>query len=236
VITLEAGELSVDVDPTRGLDLAAGRFAGERFSFGSPYGLLFTCGLGNVGVESEGQPKHGRYRTLAAQDVESMPRVAGGRVADGALELTREVTVSDVAVRVSDVVRNTGDAEEAAPLLYHVNLLWDTVSSDADEVVPRDDDARAFEWFELGPPGPERVYEHVGASHAAARFGALSILVRSSLPRLWQWINPSLGVLGLEPANCSVLGRAHDRAAGTLPFIGPGEERSSMVEIAVARA
>jgi hypothetical protein len=235
VITLEAGELSVDVDPTRGLDLAAGRFGGQPFSFGTPYGLMFTAGLGNVGVASEGQPKHGRYRTLAAQDVESTANVAGGRVVDGLLELTRQITVSDGAVRVSDVVRNTGDTDEPAPLLYHVNLLWDTVSSDADEVVPRDDDARAFEWFELGPPGPERVYEHVGASHGAATLGDLAILVRSSLPRLWQWINPSIGVLGLEPANCSVLGRAHDRAEGRLPFIGPGEERSSMVEIAVAR-
>ena len=236
MITLEDGDLSIDVDPAHGLDLAAGRLGGMRFSFDAPYGLMFTCGLGNVGVASEGQPQHGRYRTLAAQDVDSDRNAAGGRVVDGALELMRKVTVSGVAVRVADSVRNTGSADEPAPLLYHVNLLWDTVSSDADEVLPRDDDARAFGWRELGPPGPERVYEHVGASFATAAFGNLSILVRSSLPRLWQWIDPSLGVLGLEPANCSVLGRAHDRAVARLPFLAPGETRASMVEIAVARA
>jgi hypothetical protein len=40
-------------------------------------------------------------------------------------------------------------------------------------------------------------------------------------------------VLGLEPANCSVLGRAHDRAAGRLPVLAPGEARTSTLEITV---
>jgi hypothetical protein len=30
-----------------------------------------------------------------------------------------------------------------------------------------------------------------------------------------------------------VLGRAHDRAEGTLPFLGPGEERSTRIAITV---
>jgi len=34
--------------------------------------------------------------------------------------------------------------------------------------------------------------------------GAMRVTVRSNLPRLWQWIEPSYGVLGVEPANCSV--------------------------------
>jgi hypothetical protein len=54
-------------------------------------------------------------------------------------------------------------------------------------------------------------------------------------PRRWQWVDPVRGAyaLGLEPANCSVLGRAHDRAEGRLPFLGPGEERSTRIAIAV---
>jgi hypothetical protein len=139
-------------------------------------------------------------------------------------------------VHVTDVVVNTGDASEPAPLLYHVNLLWDTVATDATDVVPRDDDARAFDWRELGPPGPDRVYEHIGATVATAGLGSIRVGVRSSLPRLWQWIDPSLGVLGLEPANCSVLGRAHDRAAGRLPLLAPGEARPSTLKITVAVA
>jgi hypothetical protein len=236
VITLEDGDLSVDVLPARGLDLAEGRLGGECFSWGPKYGLMFTCGLGNVGAPSEGQPQHGHYRELPAHDVDSTHSVARGRVVDGALELTREIRVESGLVRVADIVVNTGDAPEPAPLLYHVNLLWDTVESNASEVVPRDDDARAFDWREVGPVGPERVYEHVGATQASAGFGSIHVSVSSNLPRLWQWIDPSLGVLGLEPANCSVLGRAHDRAEGRLPVLAPGESRASTLEITVARA
>jgi hypothetical protein len=32
-------------------------------------------------------------------------------------------------------------------------------------------------------------------------------------------------VVGLEPANCLVLGRAYERKAGTLQFLEPGEVR-----------
>ena len=63
----------------------------------------------------------------------------------------------------------------------------------------------------------------------------LRLAVESNLPRLWQWVDPAPGVyaLGLEPANCSVLGRAHDRAAGTLPFLAPGEVRTTRIAITV---
>ena len=219
-LQLEHGGLSVDVFPARGLDLAGGRLGGTRFSWDPPYGLMFTCGLGNVGVPSEGQPQHGHYRELP----------------DEALELTREIALGSGVICVSDVVRNTGDAPEAAPLLYQVNLLWDAVTTDADEMVPRDNDARTGDWRELGPPGPERVYEHVGASSATVGYGSIRIGVNSNLPRLWQWIDPSLGVLGIEPANCSVLGRTHDRAEGRLPMLAPGEARTSTLEITVEAA
>jgi hypothetical protein len=247
-LTLEDGELSVDVLPTRGLDLAAARLGGERFSWESQLGhvpwrgalldsfgggLMFTCGLGNVGLPSEGQPMHGRYTALPAADVATTGNTATGRVTDGALELTREIAVSSETVRVTDVVRNAGSSLEPAPILYHVNLLWDSVATDAEEVVPRDEDARAGDWREQGRPGPERVYEHVGASQATVGFGSIRVSVGSNLPRLWQWIEPSLGVLGIEPANCSVLGRAHDRAEARLPVLAPGEARTTTLAIRV---
>ena len=55
------------------------------------------------------------------------------------------------------------------------------------------------------------------------------------MPRMWQWVHPApgLGVLGLEPANCSVLGVAHDRAEGRLPALAAGEERRTRLEIRV---
>ena len=49
-----------------------------------------------------------------------------------------------------------------------------------------------------------------------------------TLPRFVQWKMPGAGthVLGLEPANCRVGGRAAERAAGTLVTLAPGETRS----------
>jgi hypothetical protein len=52
---------------------------------------------------------------------------------------------------------------------------------------------------------------------------------------MWQWVHPSYGVLGLEPANCSVLGVAHDRSDGRLPELAHGEERRTRLEIRARR-
>jgi uncharacterized protein DUF4432 len=255
-IELRAGELELRVIPERGLDIGAARFRGEAISWTSPLGeipwqgdfarsfgggLLVTCGLRNVGVPSEGQPQHGWYTSLPARGVVAEQDRAQGRMVEAevpgpTLELRRKIRVDEAGVRIDDTTRNLGRLPEPAPILYHCNLLWDTVDIDSDEVLPRDDDARAGDWRVLGEPGPERVYEHVGATRAVVTRGAATITVRSSLPRLWQWIHPDYGVLGIEPANCSVLGRAHDRAEGRLPVLEPGEERLTSLEVTVAAA
>lgn len=234
-----AGDLAVDILPERGLDLGRAEFHGMRFSWESssePWwgGLMFTCGLRNVGVPSEGQPQHGLYRTLPARDVATHDGKVRGCVREGPLELTREIAIDDAGVSVTDVVANVGEGPEPAPLLYHVNLLWDEIDIDGERVEPRDEDARRGDWRSLGPPGPERVYEHIGASRAIVRLGDLRLTITSNLPRLWQWIQPDYGVLGIEPANCSVLGRAHDRAEGRLPVLEPGEARTTTLRIGVA--
>jgi hypothetical protein len=249
------GGIDARILPDRGFDLGDAWFRGRRIAWLSPLGetrwrgdfahsfgggLMVTCGLRNVGVPSEGEPQHGTFTSLPAGDVRVERRhdrvVARARVVDAAvpgstLELEREI-VFDGGVRITDVTRNRGGEPEPAPLLYHCNLLWDRVEIDSDEVVPRDDDARAGDWRDLGPPGPERVYEHVGVRSVRVRNGDVAVSVDSDLPRLWQWIHPSYGVLGIEPANCSVLGRAHDRAEGRLPVLRPGEERVTSIHIA----
>lgn len=252
-LTLGEGDLRVDVLPGRGLDLGQAHLRGARFTWESPLGhipwqgdfarsfgggLLVTCGLRNVGVPSEGQPQHGWYSSQAARDVDSDGGTARGRVVDAdvpgaTLTLERELTVEAETVTVRDVVRNDGWQPEPAPLLYHVNLRFGEIDVDSREVLPRDDDARAGDWRELGPPGPERVYEHVDATRAVVTNDAARVIVRSSQPRLWQWVHPGYGVVAFEPANCSVLGRAHDRAEGRLPVLEPGETRESWLEIRV---
>ena len=88
---------------------------------------------------------------------------------------------------------------------------------------------------------PERVFEHelepdgdgLAQRHEPGRRRAELRWDAATMPRMWQWVHPSYGVLGLEPANCSVLGVAHDRAAGRLPKLAPGEERRTRLEITV---
>ena len=252
---LRAGDLELRILPDRGLDIGTARFRGRTFSWESPLGeipwqgdfarsfgggLLVTCGLRNVGLPSEGQPQHGWYTSLPARDVSiehgrARARMVEADVPGPTLELTREIFVDD-GVRIRDRTRNLSRNPEPAPLLYHCNLVWDEVDIDSSEVLPRDDDARAGDWRVLGSPGPERVYEHVGATRATVRIADVRITIRSSLPRLWQWIHPDYGVIGIEPANCSVLGRAHDRAEGRLPVLEPGEERVTTLDIDVQPA
>jgi hypothetical protein len=173
------------------------------------------------------------------------------------LELRREWAThsGEGLVRLVDVTRNLGPEPEAAPLLYHVNLgapLWApgaTVEIPSGAVVPRDEAAAphvdsAGEAPAAEPGAPERVFEHElrpgsdGWAVATVRNPALSLELElrwdaGPLPRMHQWVHPASGiyVLGVEPANCSVLGRAADRAEGRLPVLEPGEERVTRLEI-----
>ena len=119
---------------------------------------------------------------------------------------------------------------------------------DARATRPRDADAAPYaDSWGRGPGiiagAAERVFEHEVAPSpegwcvAHVRGGGLELELRwdaATLPRLWQWVHPApgLGVLGLEPANCSVLGAAHD-GRGRLPELAPGEERRTRLEIRV---
>lgn len=240
----------------RGLSLGWISPAGEggtgsadwRESWGG--GLLTTCGLDNVGAASEGVGLHGGYTFLQAHGVtverSSSTVVCRGTIDDPrglCVERTVSTSIGDGRVDLVDTTLNIGTETLDAPLLYHVNLgwpVWDAgarIETDAREVVPRDDHTGPHDWRPAPEPAPlpERVWEHVGATGAALVNDELGVRVEieSSLPRLWQWVDPTPGyyVLALEPANCSVLGRSHDRAAGRLPELGPGEERTTSVVI-----
>ena len=241
----------------RGFPLAWISGAGEggarrsdwRRSWGG--GLLTTCGLDNVGAPSEGIGLHGTYTFLSASDVETRRSErevrCTSRVDDPrGLRVEREIAtaVGKGRVELVDRTRNVSDRTLEAPLLYHVNLgwpLWDEgarVETDAERVAPRDDAAAPHSPAEAPAveKARERVWEHVGATRACVSNPVLglSVTVTSDLPRLWQWVDPNPGVyaLALEPANCSVLGRGHDRAEGTLPVLDPGEERTTTISIA----
>jgi hypothetical protein len=164
-----------------------------------------------------------------------------GTVADAGLVLEREWRLDDHVVRLRDVCRNEGTSAEPAPFLYHVNFglpFWGPGARllGTAPPVPRDADAAAHAgaWDRFPEAGgPERVYEHVPAPSEVTVAGAgIAVTVRwGGLERLHQWIDPELGALGIEPANCSVLGRAADRAQGRLPVLEPGQERVTWLEI-----
>lgn len=225
---------------------------GHRWSDCWGGGLVTTCGLSNVGVPSEGHGLHGTFTARAASDVHAEPSEADvtvtGVVSDPPFTLSRRIVipVGAGAIRIDDRVVNESEWTAAAPMLYHVNLgapLWDDgswIETDGTEVVPHDDDAAAAveHWDEAPEPSEgaaERVFEHVGATWARVTSprAKLVVTIRSSLPRLWQWVHPASGTyaLALEPANCSVLGREADIAAGRMPFLDPGETRHSWLSI-----
>lgn len=223
-----------------------------RSSWGG--GLVTTCGLDNVGEPSEGVGLHGTYTFLRAEEVRA-ERGDGAAICTATVtdprglrvERTIRTRLGEGRLDLVDVTRNVADESLDAPLLYHVNIgwpLWDSparVSSDAEDIVPRDEASAPHHWS-IAPSEPvaerERVWEHVGATWAEVRNEELGLVltVESTLPRLWQWIDPAPGmyVLGLEPANCSVRGRAHDRAEGRLPVLEPGEERTTGLTVRVA--
>jgi hypothetical protein len=257
--------LSLRINRSRGLDIGAAWFRGIPIAWVGPAGeggadaddwraswgggLVTTCGLDNVGAPSEGIGLHGTYTFLPARDVATERSAAGvavrGTIDDPrGLRVERRIHVDGSSVELVDRTTNVSDRRLEAPVLYHVNLgwpIWDegaAVASDAGEVRPRDDDAAAYDWSAAPPEPatlPERVWEHVGATHASVvnEHLGLRVALDFDLPRLWEWIDPAPGVyaLGLEPANCSVLGRAHDRAEGALPFLEPGAERTTRIAV-----
>jgi hypothetical protein len=158
-------------------------------------------------------------------------------------------------LELRDVTTNLGPEPEPAPLLYHVNLGPPLVDQgarlelDAERTIPRDADAEAgmATWARPGLPVPgarEIVLEHevrpnpdgwAGARLVNERLGwRFTLRWRAdALPRLHHWVHPAPGVyaLGLEPANCSVLGRAADRAQSRLPVLAVGETRTTELEV-----
>jgi Domain of unknown function (DUF4432) len=240
----------------RGIPLAWIAPAGEGGKAGATWrdswggGLVTTCGLDNVGEPSEGVGQHGTFTFLEAEGVRTERKdtlvTCGATLHDPRglrIERTISTTIGEGRVELVDRTTNLSGQALEAPLLYHVNLgwpLWDEgarVETAADDVLPRDEDTGSHDWRTAPAPAsvPERVWEHLGATRASVTNERLGVCVTvdSNLPRLWQWVDPPPGVyvLGLEPANCSVLGRAHDRGEGRLPLLVPGETRRTTLVV-----
>jgi Domain of unknown function (DUF4432) len=175
------------------------------------------------------------------------------------LQLTREISarLGENRLLLRDTVENIGYARTEHMYLYHVNIGFPAVD-DSGELIsptrratPRDEEAEAaqegYGRFRAPTPGyKEKVYFHEMAAGPDGRVKAAvanralghGVYVRypkAQLPNFIEWKMMGQGnyVVGMEPANCLVMGRADERARGTLQFLEPGERRDYELEIGV---
>jgi hypothetical protein len=158
---------------------------------------------------------------------------------------------------IADTIVNQGFETAPFQILYHCNFGFPVVSPDTELWVdtvrsePRDEEAaKGFDQyarFQAPTPGyAEQVFYHYpraddeGYARAALfnqrmQFGVYVRFRTAELPHLVQWKMMGQGayVVGLEPGNCWVQGRAHDREHSVLQFLEPGESVSTHLEIGV---
>jgi hypothetical protein len=176
------------------------------------------------------------------------------------LRLTRRITapVGGAEFSIEDRVENLGFKTVPLMLLYHINFGWPLVS-EATEIIapshtpptPRDAEAaKGLEvWNRLEKPQPEYAEQCFFHDVVPDADGMASVLMANRAQQLaaqvtfdkstldfctqWKMMGANEYVCGIEPANCLVLGRAEERAAGRLKTIAPGEERTFRLRIAV---
>ncbi len=175
------------------------------------------------------------------------------------LQLTRRLTtrLGESHLQIVDVVENRGDREAPFMLLYHCNFGFPLVAEGArlmlnqKSVRARDEVAQTGIARHLVMDAPQAGYaeqvfflevipEANGFVTAAVVNDELKLAGyvsyrQKELPNLIQWKQMGVGAyaLGVEPANCSVLGRQAERERGTLPMLAPGELREMIVQLGV---
>jgi len=176
------------------------------------------------------------------------------------LQLTREITakLGENRFAIHDVVENLAGRPEPHEILYHFNvgfpLLDEGTELEVDSTLQGlDEHARAVEGSAKQVHGPvfgfeEQVLVHdtrpdaagwvtarvVNRGFGGGRGLALAIRYRKDeLPYLWQWRNfrERAYVMGVEPANAHMSGRAYNREHGTLPILAPDERREYHLEV-----
>lgn len=183
------------------------------------------------------------------------------RVFGSNLVLKRKIEskLGSKTVLIEDLVVNEGWEAQPLMILYHFNFGFPLVDENAYLIstsrlyVPRDRDAEEgaekYDRFQHPTVGfREKVYFHDmavdgdGYAYAAIvnekLMDGLGVYVKyrkRELNRLieWKMMGEGTYVVGLEPANCLVLGRDKERRWGTLQFIQAGEERRFTVELNV---
>lgn len=176
--------------------------------------------------------------------------------------LTRTLTtkLGSRTIAITDVFENQGFAPTPLMVLYHINTGFPLLDDNSEllinsDLIPRDAEAaKGLDVARQGaPPTPdfkEQVHQH--RVTPAADGWATAVLVNrqfnggqglgmsvryrpDELPYFWQWrmVGEGAYVMGLEPANCSVMGRGEGRRQGHLPLLAAGEQKTHHLEIEV---
>jgi hypothetical protein len=173
------------------------------------------------------------------------------------LRRTIEATLGESSIIIRDTVRNDGPFTTPLMMLYHVNVGWPVVDDGARiflrsrKTVARDEVAASGLDNALRIEKPQAGYSEQVFYHdlVADADGHATVVLRNEtldlgvfvhyrqaeLPRFAEWKMMGAGtyVVGLEPANCAVSGRAAERAQGTLQFLPPGEDRHFAIQIGI---
>jgi hypothetical protein len=175
--------------------------------------------------------------------------------------LRREIgaRLGESSLWLRDKVENVGYSRSPHMILYHINIGFPVVDDgsrlvhNSSDVKPRDSEAEGGigEYMLFSDPVKdynEQVFYHdmvpgtdgkvhVGIVNEKRKIGVRVRYAKEELPRFveWKMMGESTYVVGLEPSNCWVEGRAKDRERGVLQFLDPGESRSYGVEISFLR-
>ena len=215
------------------------------------HGRIGNTPAGEIGAAVEWPAKDPRV-VIAGKVRES--RLFG---ADLILSRNIESPLGQNKIRITDRVRNAGFEPQPLMFLYHVNLGYPLLQENSEliapvkSVVPRDAAAQPGLSAHLRMEPPRKGYAEqvfyldlaadadgmtsVALVNMELGFGVYERFNLRQLPRFIQWKQMGEGfyVLGLEPGNCYVEGRAKERQRGTLQSIEPGETREFSLEIGV---
>jgi hypothetical protein len=152
-------------------------------------------------------------------------------------------------ILIQNKVENLGFRKEPLMLLFHFNLGYPLLDENAElitataELKPRDAEAKkgsgSYSVFQEPTPGySEQVFYHnlktdgqqntcVALVNKKIELGVALHFNKKQLFNFTQWKQMGEGeyVLGLEPCNCQVGGRAEARKNGMLEYLDPGETR-----------
>ena len=164
-------------------------------------------------------------------------------------------------IHIEDIVENLGYKECPHMYLFHINVGFPVLADRSEliaptsQVTPRDEHSKDnLTNYNFGDPPTvefqEQVYyhemepdvdNHIRVALVNRQFNkeqGIGIAVRyhkTQFPHFVQWKMCGQGayVMGLEPSNCHVDGRASERESGSLQHIEPGGRRHYEVEISV---